>query len=135
MDHDDTATNTSWKARNCLSLGEYVKSWSLTGAANTQVLFRRVFMWTIILVRIVQTILIIAYNTFVSRVSSIVFGILFGILSFLFVFWCLTMIDRAQGRRKIWGLAIVRRFLFGPCSLLLCLVTRPYHSSPSVSIS
>ncbi|ROV97454.1 hypothetical protein VMCG_06838 [Cytospora schulzeri] len=111
MDHDGTTPDSSWKSRNCLSPGEYATSWSLTKTANTQVLFRRVFMWTIILVRVVQTILIVSYNTFVSKVSSIVFGILFGILSFLLIFWCLTTIDRAQGRRRVCGLAISRLHL------------------------
>lgn len=115
MDHEDTPGAVgSWKSRNCLSPGEYAKSWSLTGAANTQGLIRRICMWVIVLVRVVQTILIITYNTFASRISSIVFGIVFGILSFLFVAWCLAVIDRAQGRRKVLGLAIVRGSLGRP---------------------
>lgn len=113
MEHDETAGTSSWKSRNCsLGPGEYARSWSLTSTtADTQVLSRRVAMWIVIVSRLVQTIIIISYNTFVSRVSSIVFGVLFGILSFLFVVWCLTVIDRAQGRRKLCGLAIVRGFI------------------------
>ncbi|ROW10696.1 hypothetical protein VPNG_05053 [Cytospora leucostoma] len=111
MDHDGTTGDGSWKSRNCLSPGEYARSWSLAGTANTRVLLRRVLMWTIILLRIVQTVIIIAYKTFTSRATSIAFGILFGILSFLFVVWCLTAIDRAQGRRRICGLSITRLHL------------------------
>ncbi|KUI67684.1 hypothetical protein VM1G_02972 [Cytospora mali] len=108
MDHDSIPENRSWKARNCLSTGEYTKSWSLTKTPNKRVLLRHISMWIIMLLRLVQTVLIIAYRTFVSKVSSIVFGILFGILSFIFVFWCLTVVDRAQGRRRICGASISR---------------------------
>lgn len=33
------------------------------------------------------------------------------------------MIDRAQGRRKVWGLAIVRGFYLGP--VLFCCASSP----------
>lgn len=56
-----------------------------------------------------MNILAISFNTLGSKIVSMVCGILIGILSFIFVFWCLTMIDRAHGLRACWfcGLVVV----------------------------
>ncbi|KAI7775824.1 hypothetical protein LA080_006192 [Diaporthe eres] len=96
----DDGPKGSWKSRNCLSFGEYTRSWSLNGTWQTIV--RRFCMWAIIILRTVMNILSISFHTLGSKIVSMVCGVLIGILSFIFVFWCLTMIDRAHGRRACW---------------------------------
>lgn len=103
----DDGPKGSWKSRNCLNFGEYTRSWSFNG--TRRVLVRRCCMWTIIILRTVMNILATLFDTLGSKIASIVCGILFGILSFVFVIWCLTMIDRAHGIRACWfcGLLVV----------------------------
>lgn len=107
----DDGLEGSWKSRNCLSFGEYTRSWSFNG--TRPVLVRRFCMWTIIILRTVMNILAILFDTLGSKIVSIVCGAIFGILSFLFVIWCLTMIDRAHGIRACWfcGLLVVSLIL------------------------
>jgi hypothetical protein len=109
----DEGPKGSWKSRNCLSFGEYTRSWSFNGTWRTIV--RRFCMWAIIILRTVMNILSISYNTLGSKIVNMVCGVLFGILSFVFVFWCLTMIDRAHGNRACWfcGLIVVGLLLNG----------------------
>lgn len=59
--------------------------------------------------RIGMNILAVLIDTLGSKIASIVCGVLFGILSLVFVIWCLTMIDRAHGTRACWfcGLLVV----------------------------
>lgn len=103
----DDVPRGSWKSRNCLSFGEYTRSWSFNGTWRT--IMRRFCMWAIIILRTVMNILTIAFHTLGSKIVSMVLGVILGILSFIFVFWCLTMIDRAHGRRACWfcGLLVV----------------------------
>lgn len=103
----DDGPKASWKSRNCLSFSEYARSWSFNGTWRTIV--RRSCMWAIIILRIVLNILSISFNTLGSKIANLVVGVLSGITSFIFVFWCLTMIDRAHGSRACWfcGLIVV----------------------------
>ncbi|KAG8162666.1 hypothetical protein KVR01_007144 [Diaporthe batatas] len=107
----DDGPKASWKSRSCLSFGEYTRSWSFNGTWRTIV--RRLCMWVIISLRIVMNILSVSSNTLGSKVANLVVGVLFGLLSFIFVFWCLTMIDRAHGNRACWlcGLIVGRTHL------------------------
>lgn len=103
----DDGPRGSWKSRNCLSFGEYTRSWSFNGTWQT--IIRRFCMWAIIILRTVLGVLAIAFNALGSKIVSMVLGVILGIMSFVFVFWCLTMIDRAHGRRACWfcGLLVV----------------------------
>lgn len=103
----DEGPKGSWKSRNCLSLGEYLGSWSFNGTWLT--VARRFCMWAIIILRTVTNILAMAHNTLGSKIVSMICGVIIGIISFAFVFWCLTIIDRARGNRACWfcGLVVV----------------------------
>ncbi|KAK2610190.1 hypothetical protein N8I77_003642 [Diaporthe amygdali] len=107
----DEGPKGSWKSRNCLSLGEYLSSWSFNGTWLT--VARRFCMWAIIILRTVTNILAMAHNTLGSKIVSMICGVIIGIISFAFVFWCLTIIDRARGNRACWfcGLVVGRTHL------------------------
>ena len=109
----DGSPKGSWKSRICLSFGEYTRSWSFNGTWRTIV--RRFCMWAIIILRTVMNGLAISSKTLGSKVVSIVCGVLIGTLSFIFIFWCLTVIDRAHGNRACWfcGLVVVGLLLVG----------------------
>lgn len=103
----DDGPKGSWKSRSCLSFSEYTRSWSFNGTWRT--IMRRSCMWAIVILRVVLNILSISFNTLGSKIATLVVGVLSGIASFVFVFWCLTMIDRAHGNRACWfcGLIVV----------------------------
>lgn len=116
----DDGPKAPWYYQNCLRIGEYMRSWYFNGTWQTIV--RRSCMWAIIILRTVMNILAISYNTLGSKVVSMVCGTLLGILSFIFVFWCLTMIDRAHGHRSCWfcGLLVVSLLLIGKSFVMDC---------------
>lgn len=116
----DEGPKGSWKSRNCLRLGEYARSWSFNGTWCT--LTRRFCMWTIIILRTATNILAMSYNILGSKVLNTVCGVIVGIISFIFVFWSLSIIDRARGNRACWfcGLTVVSVTLEVQFSIMVC---------------
>lgn len=97
----------SWSQRAYPGTLELLHSWSLRPQGSVRILLRRMFMWTILVLRVLMSILMIIYNTFNLRITSTAVGVVLTILNFFFVIWCLSMIDRAEGFRHVLGLRIV----------------------------
>jgi hypothetical protein len=100
----------NWKDRNCPGIRGFwdfsLSSYSLR-TSNKAVLARRICMIAILGSRTAISIIGILYNVFTIHLISLILGVIFGILGFLFVGWCLAKIGEAEGVRVVFGTRVV----------------------------
>ncbi|CAN8104542.1 unnamed protein product [Discula destructiva] len=101
----------SWKSRACPGIGGFLSSYSLRTAGNRCVLLRRFSIWIILLARIIVSISLVVHRFLGATVLGVVLGIVLGVLNLFFIFWCLSMIDRAEGYRNVFCLRVGRLHL------------------------
>lgn len=70
-------------------------------------LLRRAALWTILVARVVASVVMIVGHTLGSRVVSIVVGGLLLVLNLVFVVWCLSVVCRAEGYRVVLCVRVV----------------------------
>lgn len=121
---ETSAPTESWWARNS-RLGAFLSSFSLSrggGGSCKSTLVRRASMWAILILRIVISITVVAFQFFGTQVGFTVLGVILALLNTVFVAWCLSMIDRAEGYRNVCCIRVVHGFVFPPALLLLLFV-------------
>ncbi|KAI0108103.1 hypothetical protein F4814DRAFT_426833 [Daldinia grandis] len=105
---------TTWKDRNFSGV-RYCWSFSWDAyslhTSDTRVLARRISMITTLGTRTALSILSIVFDAYNNFISGMVIGIIFAILGFLFISWCLARIGEAEGTRRACGMSVGRLHL------------------------
>ncbi|KAF3064348.1 hypothetical protein GL218_01110 [Daldinia childiae] len=96
---------TTWKSRYCWSFSWHAYS---LHTSDMRVLARRISMITTLGIRTALSILSIVFDAYNNFISGMVIGIIFSILGFLFVSWCLACIGEAEGTRRVCGMNMGR---------------------------
>lgn len=64
-------------------------------------------MYTILSLRVLVSIALIAFQFLGIHIWGIIIGCIIAVLNLVFIFWCLAMIERAEGVRHVCGLRVV----------------------------
>lgn len=94
--------DSSWRSIAYPGWSKIFKSWSLNPYNGVGTIARRIFMWLILVLRTVVSLLSIFYLIFRNPLGSIIAGAILTVVNFACMIWSLSMIDRAQGRRKVF---------------------------------
>ena len=102
--------HAGWKDRNCPGMRGFwefsLSSYSLR-TSDKAVLARRICMIAVLGCRTAISIIGILYNVFTLRLVSLILGVIFAVLGFVFVGWCLAKIGEAEGERVVFGNRVV----------------------------
>ncbi|KAF3766206.1 hypothetical protein M406DRAFT_68568 [Cryphonectria parasitica EP155] len=114
-----TGHQASWKSRAWPGPSAMLSSWvrlRSTGPGpgpnhGPALLLRRLSMWTILLIRVLISVLMVILRTLGPQTISVAVGAVLLVLNLVSTVWCLTMIDRAEGVRDVFCLRIGRKHL------------------------
>lgn len=99
-------------SRACPDWSPVFHSWSFNTYNSTRTNLRRLSMWTILVLRLAMSFLMIVFLSFGRLIGSTIAGSILLVLNLVFMVWCLAMIDQAEGCRKVLGLKLVSWNLF-----------------------
>ncbi|KAI1855766.1 hypothetical protein JX265_012211 [Neoarthrinium moseri] len=83
-------------------------SWSLNTNGDHALLMRRICMWVTLAVRTFTYIMSLILNLYGFHFGAFVIGIVFTVLGFFFIAWCLVGIAEAKGSRRVLGTSVNR---------------------------
>lgn len=117
-DHATTTTtsyppqsSSKWSSRACPGPSALLAPWRpglLLGSGSPRSAVRSACMWTIFLLRLVASLVMLwVRRTLGTRTGGVVVGVVMLVVSGLLVFWCLAVIGRAEGYRRSCGMRVV----------------------------
>lgn len=102
--------NQSWKDRNCPGMRS---CWSFSlssfnlATSDKAVLARRICMLVILGLRTAISVWDAVQSAIRIQIGWLIVNIIFGVIGFLFIAWCLAKIGEAQGYRRVLGVRMV----------------------------
>lgn len=107
---DLPAREQSWKDRNCPGMRNCwsfsLSSFSLA-TSDQAILARRVCMLVILGVRTAISVWDTVWSAIKVQIGWLIVNIIFGVIGFIFIAWCLAKIGDVQGYRRVLGVRVV----------------------------